>query len=47
MEGPTGWLGKAKRPLRKGKEELGGPPGGLGWVDRPSRWARRGQEALP
>ena len=56
MGGPTGWSGKAERPFRKGQEELGGPPKGLGGVGRlswrvgevwrPSWRARKGWEGL-
>ena len=45
--GSTKGLGKAWRPSRKGREELGDPPEGPGRVGRPSRRAGRGQEALP
>ena len=45
--GSTKGLGKAWRPSRKGREELGDPPEGPGRVGRSSRRAGRGLEALP
>ena len=47
MGGPTGWPGRAGRPFRKGREELGGLLGGPGWVDRPLWRSGSGREALP